>query len=206
MTELNIGTVPAKTALPRRRVPLIRMLIYVGIALVIALAVPVARFFLWAKCFDLHGFHFSTGSMCPAICEGEFFLAGMDAYIKRSPVRGDVILFDHSEDGTKWVKRVIGVGGDTIARGPANTILVNGTALALPPPCGEHNSYAPLGADGPPFETVQVPQGFVFVIGDDLDNSYDSREFGVVPLDKVRGKALLIYASSNASRIGCRIR
>lgn len=206
MTELHLGSSPIKTAIPRKRVPLIRILIYFGVAVFLVIVVSIARFFAWAQCFDLHAFRSASSSMCPAICEGEFFIAGMDAYNNRPPQRGDIILFDHNEGATNWVKRVIGVGGDTVALGPANKILINGTPLTLPTPCGEHNPYALLAPAGQPFETVKVPQGSLFVIGDHLDNSYDSRQFGVIPLDKVRGKALLIYASSNASRIGCRIR
>lgn len=206
MTELHLSTNAANPATPRKRVSLVRILLFVGLFLFLVIAIPVARFLLWARCFDLHGFRSPSRSMCPAICEGEFVLAGMDAYSKRAPQRGEVILFFHDEANAIYIKRVIGVAGDTVARGPANTVLVNGTPLTLPPPCGEHNSYASLVSQGPPFETVKVPEGSLFVIGDNLDDSYDSRFFGVVPLNRVRGKALLIYGSSKASRIGCRIR
>lgn len=206
MTELNLGTSPARATPARKGVSLVRILIYVGLLLFLVIVVPVARFMLWARCFDLHGFRSLSASMCPAICEGEFVLAGMDAYNQRAPQRGEVILFFHDEANAIYIKRVIGVAGDTVARGPANTILVNGAALRLPPPCGRHNSYAPLASEGPPFETIKVPADTVFVIGDRLDNSYDSRFFGVVPLNRVRGKALLIYESSNLPRIGCEIR
>jgi signal peptidase I len=50
-----------------------------------------------------------------------------------------------------------------------------------------------------------VPKGSLFGIGDNLDSSYDSRHFGLVSLDKVKGKALLIYWSPNESRIGCKL-
>jgi signal peptidase I len=184
---------------------LIRGFIYAGVAMALLFGFFVARFFLWAQCFELRAFRVPSASMCPAICENERIIAGMDAFHIRDPQRGDVILFDRDEGNTKFIKRVIGVAGDTVARGPSNTILVNDKPLVLPPPCGENNSYAHLAAEGPPFETVKVPEGSVFVIGDSLDNSYDSRFFGVVALNKVRGKALLIYYSPDASRIGCRI-
>jgi signal peptidase I len=206
MAELNLGSVSGKTTIPRKRVPLLRIILACGIALFLIVLIPVVRFFSWAKCFDLHGFHTPSGSMCPAICEGEFFLAGMDAYKSRAPQRGEIILFERDQGNASFTKRVIGIGGDTVGGGPANTILINGQPLTLPTPCGEHNSHAPLSASGPPFETTKVPEGSLFVIGDNLDNSYDSRQFGVVPLNKVRGKALLIYFSSNSSRIGCKIR
>jgi signal peptidase I len=129
----------------------------------------------------------------------------MDAFNRRAPARGEVILFDKDETNTKFLKRVIGVAGDTVALGPSNTILVNKTPITLPPPCGEHNKYDRLAPEGAPFETVKVPEGSLFVIGDNLDNSYDSRHFGLLKLDRVRGKALLICWSSNKSRIGCKV-
>jgi signal peptidase I len=206
MATPNLSPNPATVTSPHERVPLVRILVVSGIALFLLVAIPVTKFFLWAKCFDLHAFHTPSASMCPAICLNEYFIAGMDAYNTRAPQRGEVILFDHDESGTKWIKRVIGVAGDTVARGPKNTILVNSTPLMLPPPCGKNNAYDRLASEGQSFETVKIPEGAIFVIGDNLDNSYDSRFFGVVRLDQVRGKPLLIYASSNASRIGCKIR
>jgi signal peptidase I len=184
---------------------LIRSLIYAGSAIAFLILFFVAKFFLWARCFDLDGFVARSGSMCPAICENERILAGMDAFSNRPPQRGEVIFFDQKESDTKYTKRVIGVAGDTVARGPSNTILVNDKPLILPPPCGDNNAYAHLAPNGPPFETVKVPEGSLYVVGDNLDNSYDSRFFGVVPQDKVRGKALLVYWSPNPSRMGCRI-
>lgn len=206
MATLNLNPNPAAAKAPRKRVLVVRILVVSGIVLCLLVAIPVAKFFFWAKCFNLRAFRSSSGSMCPAICVNEYFIAGMDAYNTRAPQRGEVILFDHDEGGTKWIKRVIGVTGDTIAHGPNNTILVNGSPLILPPPCGKNNTPDRLAPEGHPFETVKVPESAVFVIGDNLDNSYDSRIFGVVRLDQVRGKALLIYASSNASHIGCKIR
>jgi signal peptidase I len=196
---------PAPAPKPQGARLLIRFLIYAGAAVALVLVFFVAKFFFWAKCFELRAFRVPSASMCPAICEHERIIAGMDAFRANSPQHGDVILFERGEDNTKFIKRVIGVAGDIVARGPSNTILVNNKSLVLPPPCGENSASTHLAGEGPPFETVKVPEGSLFVIGDNLDNSYDSRFFGVVGLDKVRGKALLIYYSPNKSRIGCKV-
>jgi signal peptidase I len=196
---------PAAAPKPQGARLLIRFLIYAGSVIALLLIFFVAKFLFWAQCFQLRAFVARGGSMCPAVCEDERIIAGMDAFNARAPQRGEVIFFDQKESDTKFIKRVIAVAGDTVARGPSNTILVNNAPLMLPPPCGDNNAYAHLAAEGPPFETVKVPQGSLFVIGDNLDNSYDSRFFGLVPLNKVRGKALLIYYSPNESRIGCRV-
>jgi len=202
---LSASPAAAPASKPRGASLLIRFLIYAGSAIALLLIFFVGKFFLWARCFELRGFVSRSGSMCPAICENERIIAGMDAFNGRLPQRGEVIFFDQKESDTKFTKRVIGVAGDTVALGPSNTILINNKPLILPPPCGEDNAYAHLAPEGPPFETIRVPEGSLFVIGDNLDNSYDSRFFGLVPLGKVRGKALLVYWSPNPSRIGCRI-
>ncbi|MGC1415803.1 MAG: signal peptidase I [Candidatus Acidiferrum sp.] len=151
-------------------------------------------------------FRIPSASMCPTLCNGEHFVAEMDSYRKRNPDRGDLILFKSNQFGQLLVKRVIGVAGDTVARGPSNTILVNNVPAAFPIPCGENESFNKLAPEGPPFETVKVSKGSLFVIGDNLDDSYDSRFFGVILLDEVRGKPKFIYWSHNRSRIGCNLR
>ena len=151
-------------------------------------------------------FRIPSGSMCPTLCNGDHFVAEMDSYRKRNPERDDLILFKSNQFGQLLVKRVIGVAGDTVARGPSNAILVNNVPVAFPIPCGENEAFDKRAPEGPPFETVKVPEGSLFVIGDNLDNSYDSRFFGVIPLDEVRGKPKFIYWSHNRSRIGCSLR
>jgi signal peptidase I len=150
-------------------------------------------------------FKTESASMCPTICQGERIVAAADGYETQFPSRGDLILFDFNHTGQVFTKRVIGIPGDTIARGPANTILVNGTTLTLPKPCGQHEAFYPLAAVGPAFETVKVPDGSLFVIGDNLDNSYDSRFFGFVTRDEIKAKPKFIYWSHNRSRIGCEL-
>jgi signal peptidase I len=196
---------PSAPTNPRAARLFIRSLIYAGSVIALLILFFVVKFFLWARCFDLHAFRVPSGSMCPAICENERIIAGMDAFRDRAPQRGDIILFDRDEGTTKFIKRIIGVAGDTVSFGPSNTILVNNKPLALPPPCGDHNAYARLAPQGSAFQPVKVPEGSLFVVGDNLDNSYDSRHFGLVTVDKIRGKALLVYYSPDESRIGCRI-
>ncbi|MGB2624151.1 MAG: signal peptidase I [Candidatus Acidiferrum sp.] len=205
MLASNLNPRASTTQKPRRTTPLIGFMTYAGTIIALLFFFFVAKFFLWAKCFNLRAFRVPSASMCPAICSDERIIAGMDAFNRRAPNRGEVILFHLDKTGMMLNKRVIGIAGDTIARGPSNTILVNNKPLRLPPPCGKNVGYSRLAPEGPPFQTVKVPQGSLFVIGDNLDESYDSRFFGFVGLDEVRGKALLIYWSSNPSRIGCRI-
>jgi len=82
---------------------------------------------------------------------------------------------------------------------------VNNMTLTFPKPCGEHESFTPLGAEGPPFNAVKVREGSLFVIGDNLDDSYDSRFFGLVTMDEIKAKPRFIYWSPDRSRIGCKL-
>jgi signal peptidase I len=146
----------------------------------------------------------SSASMCPTICEGERVVAAADAYKVHSPERGDLIVFDFNHTGTIFPKRVIGVAGDVVSPGPANSILVNGVQFRVPAPGGSQylgGSFAGL----PSFKTVKIPEGALFVVGDNLGNSYDSRFFGPVPLDELKGQLKFVYWSSNRSRIGCKL-
>jgi signal peptidase I len=135
------------------------------------------------------------------------------------PKRGDLIVFYAPDDGKRMVKRVIGVGGDRIAmRG--NRVLINGQALSLQPagaaPKGVDDLTDPpphifacerIGDDwhavmGQPrrsakrsFEELVVPADHVFVMGDNRDNSRDSRYWGFVERDEVLGRAFGIAFS-----------
>jgi signal peptidase I len=139
--------------------------------------------------------------------------------------RGDVVVFDYPrERHLNYVKRVVAVGGDTVQT-HAGSVIVNGVELPQTPtdePCPpleqgasctvarEANgarSYSVLRTEGPArdTDTVTVPAGHVYVLGDNRNNSHDSRHFGPVPLDAVEGTAALIYFSTAPggwSRVG----
>jgi signal peptidase I len=175
-------------------------------ALVLLLGVyPMPNYFMNRSLRYFGAFKISSGSMCPTLCEGDRIVAARDAFRLRSPERGELLLFDFNHTGTTYTKRVIGVPGDTVARGPANTILINNKVLTFPKPCGRSESFTPLAAEGLSFQTLTVPNDALFVIGDNLDNSFDSRSFGFVTADEIRGKPLFIYWSPNHSRIGCEL-
>jgi signal peptidase I len=164
-------------------------------------ALPVA-----ASLFEIKGFRSTTSSMCPTICVDERVLASMNAYRGVAPERGDVVLHSTSQNQALFIKRVIGVAGDTVSAGEHHEVLVNGSPLPKTPICGKPVLSDVSDAENPAFESVKIPEGFLFVVGDNLANSYDSRFFGLVAVNQVKGKALLLYWSPNASRIGCPVR
>jgi signal peptidase I len=146
--------------------------------------------------------------MCPAVCVDERIIAGMDAFDRQPPRRGDVILFYFQPGHVTYIKRVIAIEGDSVAPGPEDSILVNGKPVQLPGACGIPAWKGGSSSESIAFKAVTVPNGSYFVIGDNLNNSYDSRieGFGFIKREQVRGKALFIYWSSGKSRFGCAIR
>jgi len=166
---------------------------------------PVPDYFMHRSLRYFGAFKIDSGSMCPTLCEGDRIVAARDAFKLRPPERGELLLFDFNHTGSIYTKRIIGVPGDTVARGPANTILVNNVPVTFPKPCGAHVPFPLLAAEGLSFETEKVPEAAFFVIGDNLDNSFDSRSFGFVTADEIRGKPLFVSWSSNHSRIGCEL-
>jgi signal peptidase I len=181
-----------------------------GLLLIIGVAALLALFNLGSA--EIHGFRSASNSMCPTICEGEFVFADMAAYSKRAPSRGDVILYDHPlGKGSLYVKRVIGIPGDTISADRRGSVFVNGQPLSLPPDksiCGKPPGEVNSPTEPIRFPSTKVPEGSLFLIGDNLYNSFDSRipGFGQAGIDRARGKMLLIYWSPGAGRIGCSVR
>jgi len=159
---------------------------------------------------NLRAFRVPSNAMRPTICEGERIVADMNAYQTKSPQRGQIILFYH-EPGVIFVKRVIGVGGDTVEPGPPGVegkILVNGNPIKFPETCGKPVVTQDMAQEAPAFPVTKVPKDSFFVVGDNLGNSNDSRipGFGFVSADELRGEPLSLYWSPGRSRVGCQVR
>jgi signal peptidase I len=103
-----------------------------------------------------------------------------------APTRGDVIIFDAPDDGTRLIKRIVALGGDRleVRRGH---VFVNG----LP---GDTRAALELRlGGGPDVAPLEVPAGHVFVMGDFRGNSRDSRFFGFVREDQIYARASRVY-------------
>lgn len=147
------------------------------------IAVVLAGFIIVfvAQSFLVHG-----SSMEPTLVEGQRLLVDKVTYRLRPPERGEIIVFHYPADPSrKFIKRVIGVPGDEVLI-VGHRLILNGQPV--------HEPYI----KGPIFESfgpVTVPDGHVFVLGDNRNNSDDSRfpDVGPVPLDLVVGVARVAY-------------
>jgi signal peptidase I len=122
-------------------------------------------------------------SMEPTLVSGEYVIVNRLSYRLGSPQQGDIIVFHFPRDPKEeYIKRVIGLPGDEVEV-KNGTVYVNGQLL--------DESYLKVKMDY--FGTWRVPEGQLFVLGDNRNNSSDSHDWGTVPNDYVVGKAVLVY-------------
>jgi signal peptidase I len=113
--------------------------------------------------------------------------------------RGDIIIFRFEREPEKdYVKRVIGLPGD-IVKVEEKRVIVNGQALEEAYVQHIDETIIPERDYLPP---VKVPPGHYFVMGDNRDNSADSREWGFVPREQIAGRALFVYWSLASQQDG----
>jgi signal peptidase I len=122
-------------------------------------------------------------SMIPTLQNGEFVLVNRLAYRLGDMQRGDIIVFRSiNENDLDLIKRIIGLPGDTV-------LVQNGQVLVNGQPLSEPYIAAPPRYSG----EWRVPEGHLFVLGDNRNDSSDSHQWGLLPLENVIGKAILIY-------------
>jgi signal peptidase I len=197
---------PAEVVVKPRRKSLVREY---GEAIIVAVLLA-----LLIRAFVVQAFTIPSGSMMDTLLVGDYILVNKflygpevpftDAHLPglRAPHRGDIIVFKYPNDESRdFIKRIIAVGGETV-QVKDNRAYVNGQPLdepyvrlgSIPTTPSGHCGY--LYACDP----IVVPPGSYFVMGDNRDNSQDSRYWGFVKREKIRGKAFLIYWSWNGDR------
>ena len=166
---------------------------------------------LFARTFVVQAFKIPTGSMEPNLLVGDHLLVNKFVFAPtatplerallptREVRRGDIIVFKYPEEPDRdFIKRVIGLPGETIEL-RSKKVYVNGTPLEepyahflYPPPAeGEAKPWDLRETFGP----VTVPADHLFMMGDNRDNSQDSRFWRFLPQSYVKGRALVIYWS-----------
>jgi signal peptidase I len=171
----------------------------------IAIAILIA---LFIRTFVVQAFKIPSSSMEPTLQVGDHLLVNKFIYgIKfpfvgkkyfqfKKPQRGDIIVFVYPKDRSKdFIKRVIGTEGERV-KIIHNKIYIN--HQLIDDPWGFYDERSPSTKYLQPMERsgpVTVPANSVFVLGDNRDNSQDSRFWGFVNVNEVKGKALIIYFS-----------
>ena len=180
----------------------------------IVLAVILARF---VRTWVVQAFKIPTGSMENNLLIGDHLLVnkfifgptplaiGRKVLPVREPRRGDVVVFKYPDEPERdFIKRVIGLPGDTVEL-RNKKVYINGQPLDEPyvhfltPPASEYQEVTSMDVReryGP----VTVPPDQYFVMGDNRDNSQDSRYWGFLPRGYMKGKAALIYWSYESGR------
>ncbi len=120
-------------------------------------------------------------SMQPTLHEGQFIFVNKLAYRFSNFERGDIIIFHH-DAAEDYIKRIIGLPGDTVEV-LGGQVYLNGQILTEP--------Y--IAAPPQYFGLWKVPQGQLFVLGDNRNQSSDSHEWGYVQANTVVGKAMIVY-------------
>jgi signal peptidase I len=157
---------------------------------VVEFVVLVVAAFLLAtgiKTWVVQPFYIPSGSMEPTLAIGDRVLVNKFIYRFTSPKRGDVVVFESPEGPkTDLIKRVIATGGQTVQI-KDGYVSVDGTKLDEPYVAKDRrdNYTSPT--------PTKVPQGYVWVMGDNRGNSADSRVIGPQPLSAILGQAFTIY-------------
>jgi signal peptidase I len=168
---------------------------------------------LFLRAFVIQAFRIPSESMKDTLLVGDFLFVNKFEYGPKipfthirlpglhQPKRGDVIVFQFPQDPSKdFIKRMIGAGGETIEI-HNKQVSVNGTALHEPYAVHSDPTVKPGGYEyrdnyGP----FTVPPGELFMMGDNRDNSNDSRYWGTLAMDLVKGRAMFLYWSWDGDR------
>ncbi len=177
--------------------------IYLLIILLINSIVLIPTNFLTNKVLGFSAYKMPTGSMEPTLRVGDHLIANLKYFKKNELQRGDLVIFKYPEDPAKdLMKRVIALEGEKIEI-KNKQVYVNDVPLPEGYKVHLDNKVYP-GRDN--YGPVVVPSDHCFVLGDNRDNSMDSRHWNSLPLRNIKGKPLYIYWARDITRIGMKIK
>lgn len=172
---------------------------------------------LFIRTFVVQAFKIPSGSMIPTLLIGDHILVSKFIYGVRNPLSGnvlipvkeparnDIIVFKYPRNRDQdFIKRVVGLPGDTIEV-VDKKLFVNGSEVENDK--GVHLDKKVYPGKGQPrdnFGPVTVPPEALFVMGDNRDNSHDSRFWGFVDFKDIRGKAFIMYWSWDSEEFNAR--
>jgi len=183
------------------------------------LIAETAVFVFFVMTFVAQAFQIPTGSMEPTLLIGDFLLVNKMAYTRpvlpleglllphKALGRKDIVVFKWPKDLTKdFVKRVVALEGEKVEIRDKQ-VFINDKAIEEPYKVhsdsnvfAKNDTYHYDDAIRDNYGPVVVPPGHLFVMGDNRDNSADSRYWGFLPLSNIKGKPWVIYFSYGAER------
>ena len=192
----RISDVVVASSVPRAKSTVREYAEALGVALLLALVI---------RTFVVQAFKIPSGSMLPTLQIGDHILVNKFIYGPRlevpltqwslgqlpgfrEPRAGDVVVFIYPKERDKdFIKRIVAVAGQSVeSRG--NKVFIDGKQVEDPHAHYEKHDHVDFGP-------YTVPAGHVFVMGDNRDESYDSRFWGPVPIQDIKGLAMVIYWS-----------
>ena len=167
-------------------------------------------FSLFIKTYVIKAYKIPSGSMAPTIIPGDHILSNKFIFKFFSLDRGDVIVCKSPKnENSEFIERIVAIGGDQVEI-IDKTLFINGQKHSEP--YAVHSDSRIFNTPNNPrdnFGPITIPENQFFVMGDNRDNSYDSRFWGSIPIRDIHGKAFIIYWSKNSisqetrtSRIG----
>jgi signal peptidase I len=164
-----------------------------GVSLGLTLAVVLVL-----KFTVLMAFYIPSPSMANTLEINDRVFVNRLSYLFGEPEVGDIVVFnvmenipDYDPEKPVWIKRIVAGPGDTVAI-KENRLFLNGRP-ATDPPLFLKNTYYARSFEGNFFPETTVPEGHVMVFGDNSADSYDSRYWGPIPIDRIIGKAYFRY-------------
>ena len=184
-------------------VSMIALIIIIGLPLTIYLINPykINSDNIRSRIFGVDIYRIPSGSMKPGLVPGDYILVSNTAYQEAKPKRKDVIVFNantnkDTDKKISYIKRIVAIPGDTI-KIENGKVVVNAQIL-FEPYVLEKNNRSQYSQS---MNEKTVPADMLFVIGDNRDNSNDSRLIGAISTDEVVGKATdIIFAANGRDR------
>ena len=177
---------------------------------------------LFIRTFVVQAFKIPSGSMENTLLVGDHILVNKFSYgikipnrmpfskiklfkdirfFEKMPERGDVIVFEYPKDESRdFIKRVIGLPGDLIEI-KEQIVYINGKPMEE---LYAHHSKPPTESERDRLEPRKIPEKELFMMGDNRENSQDSRFWGFLNMDRIKGKAFIIYWSWNSEKFSVR--
>ncbi|HWI54694.1 MAG TPA: signal peptidase I [Desulfobacteria bacterium] len=147
--------------------------------IVAVLLALIIRFFLFQP------FFIPSGSMEPTLKKGDRIVVSKITYRLSEPKRGDIIVFKYPVNPKRdFIKRLIGLPGETLEV-KNSQVYIDGKVL--------EQSFLPKGLTYNNFGPVKIPEKQYFMMGDNRNNSEDSRFWGTLPEENIIGRAMFVY-------------